>query len=98
MVALSEEVLANGCPIRLEAIHRLLGAQLEKVNKFVIIAIIRCNLISLVIDEASGGGYRRWRAEREALPEHCHVIFLGDKDQLASAEAGAVLRDGCRFA
>ncbi|WP_337230552.1 AAA family ATPase, partial [Proteus terrae] len=34
----------------------------------------------------------------DALPLKCHVIFLGDKDQLASVEAGAVLGDICRFA
>ncbi len=27
----------------------------------------------------------------DALPDHARVIFLGDRDQLASVEAGAVL-------
>ncbi len=31
----------------------------------------------------------------EALPAHTHLILLGDKDQLASVEAGAVLGDIC---
>lgn len=31
----------------------------------------------------------------DALPEHGRVIFLGDRDQLASVEAGAVLGDIC---
>lgn len=33
----------------------------------------------------------------EALPEHGRVIFLGDRDQLASVEAGAVLGDICAW-
>ncbi|WP_413699370.1 AAA family ATPase [Psychromonas sp. KJ10-10] len=32
-----------------------------------------------------------------ALPEHARLILLGDKDQLASVEAGAVLGDICAF-
>ncbi len=34
----------------------------------------------------------------DALPAHARVIFLGDRDQLASVEAGAVLGDICRYA
>jgi exodeoxyribonuclease V alpha subunit len=33
-----------------------------------------------------------------ALPEHARVILLGDRDQLASVEAGAVLGDICAVA
>ncbi len=33
----------------------------------------------------------------EALPPHARVIFLGDRDQLASVEAGAVLGDICAW-
>ncbi|MCP3453461.1 AAA family ATPase, partial [Escherichia coli] len=32
------------------------------------------------------------------LPDHARVIFLGDRDQLASVEAGAVLGDICAYA
>ena len=34
----------------------------------------------------------------DALPAHGRVIFLGDRDQLASVEAGAVLGDICAWA
>jgi len=34
----------------------------------------------------------------DALPPHARVIFLGDRDQLASVEAGAVLGDICNYA
>lgn len=33
----------------------------------------------------------------DALPPHGRVIFLGDRDQLASVEAGAVLGDICAY-
>lgn len=33
----------------------------------------------------------------DALPPHARLILLGDKDQLASVEAGAVLGDICHF-
>ncbi len=33
----------------------------------------------------------------DALPSHARLILLGDKDQLASVEAGAVLGDICSF-
>ncbi|MDK9758823.1 AAA family ATPase, partial [Vibrio sp. D173a] len=33
----------------------------------------------------------------DALPTHARLILLGDKDQLASVEAGAVLGDICAF-
>jgi exodeoxyribonuclease V alpha subunit len=32
-----------------------------------------------------------------ALPQHAQVVFLGDRDQLASVEAGAVLGDICHY-
>ena len=31
----------------------------------------------------------------DALPASAHLVLLGDKDQLASVEAGAVLADLC---
>ena len=33
----------------------------------------------------------------DALPAHGRAIFLGDRDQLASVEAGAVLGDICTY-
>ena len=34
----------------------------------------------------------------DAMPAHARLVLLGDKDQLASVEAGAVLGDLCRDA
>ncbi len=52
----------------------------------------------LIVDEASMIHLEMMAALLEALPPTARVIFLGDKDQLASVEAGAVLGDLCRDA
>jgi exodeoxyribonuclease V alpha subunit len=49
----------------------------------------------LVVDEASMVDQALMSKVFDALPEHCRVILVGDKDQLASVEAGAVLGDLC---
>ncbi|AUU36418.1 exodeoxyribonuclease V subunit alpha [Proteus mirabilis] len=95
-LALSEEEL-KWMPDQAQTIHRLLGAQPESQQ----VRYHRDNPLQLdilVIDEASMVDLPMMARLIEALPEHCHVIFLGDKDQLASVEAGAVLGDICRFA
>lgn len=83
-------------PKQAQTIHRLLGAQPESQQ-------VRYNkdnplqLDILVVDEASMVDLPMMARLIDALPSKCHVIFLGDKDQLASVEAGAVLGDICRF-
>ena len=52
----------------------------------------------LIVDEASMVHLEMMSALLEALPAHAQLILLGDKDQLASVEAGAVLGDVCRDA
>lgn len=49
----------------------------------------------LVVDEASMVDVALMAKLFDALPHNCRVILLGDKDQLASVEAGAVLGDLC---
>ena len=51
----------------------------------------------LVVDEASMIDLPMMSRLIDALPPHGRVIFLGDRDQLASVEAGAVLGDICAF-
>jgi exodeoxyribonuclease V alpha subunit len=76
-------------------IHRLLGARGDSVyyrygpdNPL--------PLDVLVVDEASMADLALTVKLLEALPARTRVILLGDKDQLASVEAGAVLGDICR--
>ena len=52
----------------------------------------------LIVDEASMVHLEMMSALLEALPPTARLILLGDKDQLASVEAGAVLGDLCRDA
>jgi exodeoxyribonuclease V alpha subunit len=49
----------------------------------------------LVVDEASMADLALIAKLAEALPARARLILLGDKDQLASVEAGAVLGDIC---
>ena len=52
----------------------------------------------LVIDEASMVDVGLMAATFEALPRHARILLLGDKDQLSSVEAGAVLGELCQGA
>ncbi|PWF41528.1 exodeoxyribonuclease V subunit alpha [Massilia glaciei] len=52
----------------------------------------------LIVDEASMVHLEMMAALLDALPPTATLILLGDKDQLASVEAGAVLGDLCRDA
>jgi exodeoxyribonuclease V alpha subunit len=52
----------------------------------------------LIVDEASMVHLEMMAALLEALPAGARLVLLGDKDQLASVEAGAVLGDLCRDA
>jgi exodeoxyribonuclease V alpha subunit len=52
----------------------------------------------LIVDEASMVHLEMMSALLQALPATARLILLGDKDQLASVEAGAVLGDLCRDA
>lgn len=49
----------------------------------------------LIVDEASMVDLPMMYKLLSALPEHAGLILLGDQDQLASVEAGAVLADIC---
>ncbi|RYF55715.1 MAG: exodeoxyribonuclease V subunit alpha, partial [Comamonadaceae bacterium] len=51
-----------------------------------------------VVDEASMVDLEMMQALLQALPPHARLVLLGDKDQLASVEAGAVLGELCRRA
>ncbi|MES2018942.1 MAG: exodeoxyribonuclease V subunit alpha [Pseudomonadota bacterium] len=52
----------------------------------------------LIVDEASMVHLEMMASLLDALPQGAVLVLLGDKDQLASVEAGAVLGDLCRDA
>jgi exodeoxyribonuclease V alpha subunit len=74
--------------LQLEAstIHKLLQSP-KKVGKK------RLNIQVLIIDEVSMVDARLMVELLEALPDDCRIVFLGDKYQLPSVDAGRVLSD-----
>lgn len=83
-------------PTKASTVHRLLGAvhgrsdyRFNKNNPL--------HLDVLVVDEASMVDLPMMAKLIAALPPHAKLILLGDKDQLASVDAGAVLGDICGF-
>ncbi len=84
-------------PMEATTLHRLLGAQINSQHMRYH-AGNPLHLDVLVVDEASMVDLPMMSRLIAALPGHARVIFLGDRDQLASVEAGAVLGDICRCA
>ena len=83
-------------PDEASTLHRLLGAQpgSQRMRHH---AGNPLHLDVLVVDEASMIDLPMMSRLIDALPPHARVIFLGDRDQLASVEAGAVLGDICAW-
>ncbi|WNN43554.1 exodeoxyribonuclease V subunit alpha [Winslowiella toletana] len=84
-------------PAEATTLHRLLGAQ-PNSQRMRYHAGNPLHLDVLVVDEASMVDLPMMANLIAALPQQARVIFLGDRDQLASVEAGAVLGDICRCA
>ncbi|EGM78577.1 exodeoxyribonuclease V, alpha subunit [Rheinheimera sp. A13L] len=84
-------------PTDVSTLHKLLGARAQsrqfKQNAFEPLA-----LDLLVVDEASMLDVELMAALLSALPAHARLILLGDKDQLASVEAGALMAELCQWA
>ncbi len=88
------EAARAAVPQEASTIHRLLGFvpgspyfRHDKEKKL--------PLDVLIVDEASMVDLALMSKLVEALPENARLILLGDMDQLASVEAGAVLGDIC---
>jgi exodeoxyribonuclease V alpha subunit len=78
-------------------LHSLLGARPD-TRAFQHHAGNQLDVDVLIVDEASMIHLEMMSALLAALPERATLILLGDKDQLASVEAGAVLGDLCHNA
>lgn len=85
------EIIAR-IPDEAKTIHRLLG-WIRRQPHFRHNAKNPLDLDVLVVDEASMVDLALMAKLVQALPEHCRLILLGDNNQLASVEAGAVLAD-----
>jgi exodeoxyribonuclease V alpha subunit len=91
------EAIRDAIPVAVTTLHRLLGTR-PNSRRFTHHAGNPLALEVLVIDEASMVDLEMMNAVLDALPEHARLILLGDKDQLASVEAGAVLGELCQRA
>ncbi len=81
-------------PEQASTIHRLLGVRVDGAS-FRHHPENPLPVDVLVVDEASMVDLALMTRLMEALPMHARCILLGDRDQLASVDAGAVLGDIC---
>ena len=77
-----------------QTLHALLGA-VPDTRRFRHHAGNPLNADLVVVDEASMIHLEMMAALLSALPASARLVLIGDKDQLASVEAGAVLGDLC---
>jgi exodeoxyribonuclease V alpha subunit len=85
-----------GIPTQASTLHRLLGV-IPGLPEFRHNGQNPLPVEVLVVDEASMIDLPMMARLLAALPPQARLILLGDKDQLASVEAGAVLGDICQF-
>lgn len=89
------QAVRDTLPETASTLHRLLGARPDSVY----FRHNRKNPLPfdvLVVDEASMIDLALMAKLVDALPKNARLIMLGDKDQLASVEPGAVFGDLCR--
>lgn len=85
-------------PETASTIHRLLAQTMLRDRSEVSVQPELLPVDLILVDEASMVNLELMAQLFAALPEHARVILLGDRDQLASVEAGAVLGDICAVA
>lgn len=89
------ENLLDKIPNSSTTLHRLLKFNPSQIKpKFHAYHPLPTDLI--IIDEASMIDLYIFNLLIQALPKHIRVIILGDKDQLASVEAGAIMGEACK--
>lgn len=89
------EALRARLPDSSQTVHRLLGVR-PQGQGFVHHAKNLLPIDVLIIDEASMLDLSLATQLFEAVPEEARIVLLGDKDQLASVEAGAVYAELCQ--
>jgi exodeoxyribonuclease V alpha subunit len=95
-MAILPEKIRETLPRDVTTLHRLLGSR-PNTRHFVHHHHNPLHVDLLVVDEASMVDLEIMAALLSALPEKARIILLGDKDQLASVEAGSVLGDICQY-
>jgi exodeoxyribonuclease V alpha subunit len=94
---LAGELTQKDIPQKVSTLHRLLGSR-GSTREFKYNAQNPLPIDMLVIDEASMVDVGLMAAVIKALRNDARLILLGDKDQLASVDAGAVLGQLAQFA
>jgi len=88
------EAIRNEVPNEVTTLHRLLGAR-PNTRKFRHHSLNPLPVDLVVVDEASMIDVEMMVCLLDALPSDAGLVMLGDKDQLASVEAGAILGSLC---
>ncbi|RBO79570.1 exodeoxyribonuclease V subunit alpha [Marinomonas aquiplantarum] len=88
---LSDDI-KHAIPEQASTLHRLLGSDFGR-SRFKHHHDNPLHLDVLLVDEVSMVDLPMMAKLIDALPSHARLILLGDKDQLASVEAGSVLGD-----
>lgn len=91
------EAVRAELPTTVTTLHRLLGGRPDS-RRFRHNAANPLPVDLLVVDEASMVDLELMADTLAALPPRAGLVLLGDKDQLASVEAGAVLGELCHRA
>jgi len=97
LAQLPGQVSLADIPTKVTTLHRLLGSRPD-TRKFRHNRDNPLLVDILVIDEASMVDLDLMASVFDALPANAQLILLGDKDQLASVDAGAVLGELCQRA
>jgi exodeoxyribonuclease V alpha subunit len=97
LAQLPGQVALADIPTKVTTLHRLLGSR-PNTRKFRHNRDNPLLVDILVIDEASMVDLDMMASVFDALPANAQLILLGDKDQLASVDAGAVLGELCQRA
>jgi exodeoxyribonuclease V alpha subunit len=80
-------------PLTASTVHRALEADSEGRLRITAERPLVADIVA--VDEASMIDVGLMRALVDAIPANARLLLLGDRDQLASVEAGAVLADVC---
>ncbi|MBU0728603.1 MAG: exodeoxyribonuclease V subunit alpha [Proteobacteria bacterium] len=94
---LQQEIVSDAAgryemPEKVTTLHRLLGAGV-RTGAFKYHSENQLPADTVIIDEASMVDISLMFHLMEALPANCRLILMGDRDQLASVEPGAILAD-----
>jgi len=92
-----DNAIKRQLPAEVSTLHRLLGTQ-PNSRRFRHHKGNPLHTDCVVVDEASMMDVEIMAELVDALPPNARLILLGDKDQLASVEAGSVLGDLCQQA